>query len=107
MIFGSFLKGAKPWTRKQNIWFGAYAVACLTFVGVVIAYEIWAQTSIFEIRSIRVQWVSVLSLPCSPEHFWGQAITYKRLTDDYERYGVLCRDWKNGRWILMDSRTPL
>jgi len=102
-----FLKNSKPWTRKQNIWFGVYCAACLIIVGVVVTYEVWAQNSMFKITSIRLQWVSVIRLPCSPEHFWGQAVVYRGLTDDYERYGVLCRDWSNGEWILKGTRTPL
>jgi hypothetical protein len=98
-----FLKDSKPWTRKQNIWFGVYCATCITIITALVTYEIWMQTGIFKLTDIRIEWISVLKLPCSPEHFWGQSIYYKRLTDEYQRHGALCRDWRAGRWILVED----
>src|SRR3954464_5080204 len=100
-----FLKNSKPWTRKQNIWFGVYCTACVTFIVAIITYEVWMQTGVFKLASIRLKWVSALALPCSPELFWGHSIIYRRLTDDYERYGFVCRDWRAGHWILANPKT--
>lgn len=102
-----FLKNSRPPTKRQKTWLYGFWALGAAIAAVIVSYEVWAQTSIFKITDIRIQWVSVISLPCSTEHFWGQSIVYKRLTDDYERYGVLCRDWSKGQWILMDSRTRL
>jgi hypothetical protein len=100
-----FFKDSKPWTRKQNTWFGVYCTVCVTIVAAVIAYEIWMQTGIFKLADMRVKWISVLSLPCSPELFWGHLVIYKSLTDEFERYGFVCRDWHAGHWILANPQT--
>jgi|1185.fasta_scaffold182681_2 TRAP-type C4-dicarboxylate transport system permease small subunit len=94
-----------PGKAKRRLpWFAVACAAAVAFVGMQLAYELWMRASIAKITTIRVQRISVIKLQCSPEHFWGQSVVYKRLTDDYERYGVFCRDWKAGAWILQDNR---
>src|SRR3954469_19717712 len=88
-----------PGKAKRRLpWFAVACAAAVAFVGMQLAYELWMRASIAKITTIRVQRISVIKLQCSPEHFWGQSVVYKRLTDDYERYGVFCRDWKAGAW---------
>jgi hypothetical protein len=100
-----FVKDSKPWTSKQQRWFGAFCALCVTSVVAAISYEVWMQSTIFQLTQIRIQRISVLALPCSPQFFWGHSLVYKRVTDDYERYGYVCRDWSAGRWILANPQT--
>ena len=88
--------------KRRLPWFAVCCVVGVAFVGTVLAYELWMRASIAKITTIRVLSVSTIALRCSPDHFWGQSILYKRLADDNERYGALCRDWRTHRWILRD-----
>jgi hypothetical protein len=103
-----FSRNSKPWTRRQNIWFGVYCAACIAIVALIIAYNAWAEASIrwsFG-DAIDIRHVSAIKLNCSPEHFWGHHIRYR--DDDtgvpgdiYMHTGYVCRDWARGGWILV------
>jgi hypothetical protein len=78
------------------------AVLIILFVALIL-YQVWAQSGIYnDIKNFRIQDVGVVRLRCNPERYWGHIVLYKRMTDDYERSGYVCRDWKNGIWILVE-----
>src|SRR4051794_29947277 len=90
----------KSWRDGPRYWVlvGALVISIVS----LISYEIWAQLSIFAaLIDYRVQMIGVVRVKCSPEYFWGHVVTYKVLTDDYERTAHVCRDWKNERWVFV------
>lgn len=130
-----FLKGAPPMTRRQRIKFRIYVAACLSIFAVTLALDRWVDWSIRSqfvagdllVADRHISWTrtKTINLPnfamrgvsvwignCSPSHFWGSLVSYRE--DDTElprehfvHVGHACRDWANGRWILMpDVNAP-
>src|ERR1700759_3749897 len=85
--------------RAGSAWWSLVVVLNLA-IAVVISYEVWIWRSLLSLTEIKVYEISVVKLGCSAEHFWGEAINFKYPNDDTQRYGVVCRDWVNEKWVL-------
>jgi hypothetical protein len=76
---------------------------CLTLAAAIIGYDVWAKNDILaKVTDVDIFTVSVVKLNCSPDHFWGHAVSYKRHADPNERHGYVCRDWRSGVWTPKD-----
>jgi hypothetical protein len=96
--------GSPPYTRRQNILFGIYCAACITFTATLIGYSVWAANKIAEsmLFDVDVRRVSVITLNCSKRHFWGHYIFYNTRVpgDVYLHTGKACYDRAKGEWEL-------
>jgi hypothetical protein len=66
----------------------------------------WTENKVVNLPNFALRDVSVLVGNCSPNHFWGHMVYYRE--DDtqlprehYVHAGRACRDWVNGRWVLV------
>lgn len=104
MIFGSFLRNGPPWTRREDVNLGIFAVICAVIVGAVCSESYWADTTIRQ-QLPQVKATSTIVLRCGPNNFIGHRVYY---SDDptevrmgYLSEGSACLDVSTGRWTFV------
>jgi hypothetical protein len=101
MVFGGFLKGSAPWTRRQNTWFGVYCVTAVAITCAVVGIDRWADASISrhvsEGGAVAIR-VDAAVLRCSREYFFGHDVLLDR-PDGVRVWRRVCRDWIGQHWF--------
>ncbi len=86
---------------REN-WHYPFGTLCLVIAALMVSYMLWAMIDIPEkITSVNIVDVSVVSLPCSKDHFWGNLVVHGKLGEksNYD-LGYVCRDWLGQKWIF-------